>query len=218
VGPHPRPHRRQRAREVRSLQRLIRTVFMRSRLREVSHKRTRIRSPYRRSRERRDAAARAVRDRAGHISGLRGTQHHRQNHRRYGTSGTIDDWALHAAVQCRCQGRSRRVWRQREDEQHQRQLPQRRAYDTRGLPGRLPAERRSASSDSTRRVGYLASHGCQATASSCVRLSPRPHGWPGSARCGANPSRRNRRGYPRPGPGRDSGDHRFGYGCDRAPT
>jgi hypothetical protein len=194
---------------------------MTSRLREVSHKRTRIRSPYRRSRERRDAAARAVRDRAGHISYLRGTQHHRQNHRRYGTSGTsrtIGDWALHAAVQRRCQGRSRRVWRQSEDEQRQRRLPQRSAYDTRGLPRGLPAERRSAGSDSTRRVGYLASHGCQATASSCVPLSPRPHGWPGSARCGANPSRRNRRGYPRPGPGRDSGDHRFGYGCDRAPT
>jgi hypothetical protein len=218
MGPHPPPHGCHPAREVRSHQPLPRAVIARSRLREVSHKRTRIRSPNRPSRERRDAAARAVRDRAGHISDLRGTQHHRQNHRRYGTSGTIDDWALHAAVQCRCQGRSRRVWRQREDEQHQRQLPQRRAYDTRGLPRRLPAERRSAGSDSTRRVGYLASHGCQATASSCVPLSPRPHGWTGSARCGANPSRRNRRGYPRPGPGRPSGDHRFGYGCDRVPT
>ena len=50
---------------------LPRAVIARSRLREVSHKRTRIRSPYRRSWERRDAAARAVRARAGHISYLR---------------------------------------------------------------------------------------------------------------------------------------------------
>jgi hypothetical protein len=126
-----------------------------SRLREVSHKRTRIRSPYRWSRQRRDPAARAVRARASHISGVRGTQHHWQNHRRYATSGTIGDCALHEAVQCRRQGRSCRVWRQRQNKQRPGPLPQRRAYDTRRVPRRLPAAR-SACSESSRRVRHIA--------------------------------------------------------------